>query len=79
MKKARAPRSVRMADHFFERLRVYASAHAITPSAALRIAAQRGLAEMEREAAKKDPAQQALPLDQAPPAPRRRVLSPGVG
>ncbi len=79
MKKPRAPRSFRLADHFFERLRIYASAHAITPSAALRIAAQRGLAEMEREAAKKDPAQQQLPLEPGPPAARRRVLSPGVG
>ncbi len=79
MKKPSAPRSIRLADHFFARLRAYASAHAITPSAALRIAAQRGLADMEREAAKRDPAQQALPLDQPPPAPRRRVLSPGVG
>jgi len=81
VKKPRAPRSVRLADHFFARLQVYASSHAITTSAALRIAAQRGLAEMEREAAKKDPPQQQLPLDQhpGPQAPRRRVLSPGIG
>lgn len=81
VKKPRAPRSVRLADHFFARLQAYASSHAITTSAALRIAAQRGLAEMEREASKKDPPQQQLPLEQpaaAAPA-RRRVLSPGIG
>ena len=79
----RTPTAIRLPDHFLRRLKSYARAHRITVSAAMRIAAQRGLAALEREAeAVAPPGPSPPPPGPAPaaaPAPRRRLLSPGVG
>jgi predicted DNA-binding protein len=64
------PKSIRLTPQLEERLEAIAKAKGVTISAAIRFALERGVAAIEKDAA---------PTTSAPEAPRRRVLSKGVG
>lgn len=77
MRRAQQSTHFRLPTAFLVRLNQYAAQHGITVSAAMRIAAQRGLAAMEYEASRPAPTETTgAPLPPQPP--RRRVLSPGL-
>ena len=76
MKRAQQSQHFRLPVAFVARLNLYAAQHGITVSAAMRIAAQRGLLLLEEEASRPAPTETTgAPL---PPQPRRRILSPGL-
>lgn len=75
MKPSRTPTAIRLPVALHERLRDFASTQDISVSAAMRIALNRGLAAMEMDAARREVAAERPVVE----APRRRVLSPGVG